>query len=537
MALTVTMYGPSAAGTTTTTPKTFNNVIMGAGDYVFVAGITADQTTNITAPTGGTGLSWTAMTPVNIGMNCWINGWYTTGGVGSGQTSTLTIARSATSNQWHANCFVITGTSGVGATVSTNGTGTGSSYNITETAANSCIIGAIGDWNAVSNSSRTPRTNAGTITEDDVAMSSGQYSWYFFHHLDAGTATTDALGYSAPSGQKWVAVGIEFKLAAGGSTVTAQVTFSADSTLTVGGTIVKVGALSLAATSTLTAGALLLALGGVNLAATSTATFGGLLQAKAALTLAADSTFGVSAGATVPAAVTFSADSTATFGATPVRVAQATFVADTTATFGSLVQRPAQVTFAADSIFTVSTTAVRVGALTLAADSTFSLTARQTFMSALSLAATSLFNVSAGGQVLAALSLTADSSLSLTGLVSRTAALSLAASSTFSLTGTLQKLGALSLQAGSTLTVGGTVLRLGVFTLQGNSTFVLSAVQLQVGALTFSATSFVTFIAGSQVTVVAVSVGKNVYLTTVGEGSQYPIAVGRGDSSTINVTV
>jgi hypothetical protein len=531
------MYGPSAAGSTTTTPKTFNNVVMGAGDYVFVAGITADQTTNITAPTGGTGLSWTAMTPVNIGQNCWINGWYTTGGVGSGQTSTLTIARSATSNQWHANCFVITGTSGVGATVSTNGTGTGSSYNITETAANSCVIGAIGDWNAVSNSSRTARTNAGAITEDDVSMSSGQYSWYFFHHLDAGTATTDALGYSAPTGQKWVAVGIEFKLAAGGSTVTATVSFAADSTLTVGGTIVKVGALSLAASSTLTVGALLLALGAVSFAATSTATFGGLLQAKAALSLVADSTFGVSAGATVPAAVTFGADSTATFGATPVRVAQATFTADSTATFGSIVQRPAQITFAADSTLTLTATTVRVGALSLTADSTLSLTARQIFMLALSLAATSFFNVSAGGQVSAALSLQADSSLSLTGLLVKPAQVTFSASSTLSLTGTLQKQGALVLVAGSTLTVGAIVLKLGVFVLQGNSTFTLSAVQLQLGALTFSATSFATFIVGTQVTVVAVSVGKNVYSAVVGEGSQYPIAVGRGDSSTINVTV
>jgi hypothetical protein len=113
--------------------------------------------------------------------------------------------------------------------------------------------------------------------------------------------------------------------------------------------------------------------------------------------------------------------------------------------------------------------------------------------------------------------LAVDSSLSLTGLLVKPAQVTFSATSTLTLAGLLQRVSALSLQASSSLSCGASTLRLGAIILTGVATVI--------------------FIAGTQVTIVAVAVGKTVKLVGVAEGADGLITVGPGDSTTVNVTI
>jgi hypothetical protein len=103
------------------------------------------------------------------------------------------------SNYNHSSvCYVITGqeTTLSGASATGNSQ-SAPSVNITTTKANSIIIGAVADWNAVNGSSRTYLNSP---TEIFYHYVSGGFTTYNFYK-SAATATTYTQGLSAPTGQ------------------------------------------------------------------------------------------------------------------------------------------------------------------------------------------------------------------------------------------------------------------------------------------------------------------------------------------------
>src|SRR5882724_2675183 len=186
------------------------SITVANGDFIVLGGVTADQTSTISIPTGGS-LTYTQQASVNIGSNCWISVW--TAPCTSSQTFSLSVARSATSNVWGYNGLLISGGSAVGAVTSNNGA-SAPSLTMTPQAANSAVAMFYGDWNAADGTSRTYLSAAGTFTEQTYFRDSLQYTVYGGGYLNAGTATSKAFGLSAPTGAKWVGVAVEIKAAA-----------------------------------------------------------------------------------------------------------------------------------------------------------------------------------------------------------------------------------------------------------------------------------------------------------------------------------
>lgn len=204
-----------SAWNSSTSPKTVS-VTVSTNDVLVIYGITADNTATLGTPSGG-GLTYTQQQVVNVSSRTWLSIW--TAIAGSGQTFTLSISRSGgTSIFWGFNCLRFSGSDGVGASASTNASSGAPTLNITTNSANSAIVVANGDWNAVDGTSRTWRTNAGTFTEQTYFRDSSQYTVYGGFHGDSGAVSTYAVGLSAPSGQAYTIGAVQVK----GSTTSSQ---------------------------------------------------------------------------------------------------------------------------------------------------------------------------------------------------------------------------------------------------------------------------------------------------------------------------
>jgi hypothetical protein len=199
-----------------TTPKT-QSVTVNNGDLLVIVGVTADSVTTLNTPTGG-GLTYTARGAINVSSRCSVYAW--SAPATSGQTFTLSVTRSGTTGVfWGFNVLRFSGSAGIGANPSTNAAGAAPTLNVTASQANSAIVVVSADWNAVDGTSRTWRANAGALTEVTYFRDSGQYTVYAGYHADAGTATTDAVGLSAPAGQTYSIIAVEV-LGSSGTAVT-----------------------------------------------------------------------------------------------------------------------------------------------------------------------------------------------------------------------------------------------------------------------------------------------------------------------------
>jgi hypothetical protein len=198
---------------TTTTPKT-QSVTVSAGDVIVIVAVTADQSTMLNTPTGG-GLTYVPLQSIAVGTYCAVSAWGVE--VAAGQTFTLSCSRSATANMWGFNCIRFSGSDGIGASFKTNVASGAPTLNATADGANSAWVVVNGDWNAADGASRTWRTNAGALTERTYFRDSSNYTVYGGYHADAGSATTDAVGLSAPSGQKYAIIAVEVLGSASGS--------------------------------------------------------------------------------------------------------------------------------------------------------------------------------------------------------------------------------------------------------------------------------------------------------------------------------
>lgn len=201
----------------TTTPKTVS-ITAAAGDTLVAYGSTADSTTTLATPTGGTGITWVLKSSVAGfagSSNCYM--WTTT--VPSAQTFTFSIARTGSASFWWGFWVAkFSGVGGFGTPTATHITTTGTpSLSVGTTQANSTLIVGNVDFVPVSGASRVWRTisgitpvNGGTgeLCYQFVTSNMTQYGAYYPNITTPGTYTA---GMTAPTGQTYSIIAMEIQ--------------------------------------------------------------------------------------------------------------------------------------------------------------------------------------------------------------------------------------------------------------------------------------------------------------------------------------
>jgi len=203
----------SWASTNSTTITTGSFSVL-AGDILVAFSILSnwvDTDHNLTI-TGGS-LTWTEQQTIRISSYCSLT--LATAVVDSNKSMTVTSTRTgASALGFGLNVLTFRSSDGVGASSKTNVSSGAPTLNLTTTQANSAIVVANGDWNAIDGASRTWRTNAGALTEQTYALTATQATNYGGYHADAGAIATYAVGLSAPGAQKYSIAAVEVKGAA-----------------------------------------------------------------------------------------------------------------------------------------------------------------------------------------------------------------------------------------------------------------------------------------------------------------------------------
>ena len=188
----------------TTSPVTFS-VTMQAGDYIAVIAETSDSLRVVGTPSGG-GLTYT-LKASQVTTN-WGNAYLWTAQSSTTQTFTLSVTPSggnAGANLNIIRAYVFGGVSALG-NVQQNHASTGNpSLTFTTTHDHSYVIWGSVDWNDVALG--TPAYSSGA--SQDLAYHSTAANYFFVKNADAGTAGSYTVSITAPTGQKWSAVGIE----------------------------------------------------------------------------------------------------------------------------------------------------------------------------------------------------------------------------------------------------------------------------------------------------------------------------------------
>jgi hypothetical protein len=191
--------------TATTTPKTVS-VTVSAGDTLAIFGMTGDASFTLATPTGG-GLTYTLQQSVVVSAFGTVYLW--TAPAPGSQTFTMSVTESGGSALWAYNCLRFSGSAGVGASNKTNVSGGAPSLGLTTTGANSAIVVASVDWNAVDGASRTWRSAGTAATEQTYSFTTSQYAVYGAYHADSGAAGAKTVGLTAPTGQKYSIAAME----------------------------------------------------------------------------------------------------------------------------------------------------------------------------------------------------------------------------------------------------------------------------------------------------------------------------------------
>lgn len=237
------VYSAAADTSTLTTPSfTPSN-----GEVIVVKLTTWDTAVPMGTVSGGGQTYTTRVTAAPGGFNGWAR---IVTAVISGSPGSMTVSAAGTaSNTRH--CMVVerwgsaslAGTPAVNSTV--NGTGAPSA-NITTTAANSIVT-----WCSEDNSSQDPttRTYRLSATEDGLGdFHVGANTVQYFAYATVGSASTVAMGMTAPASQTWVLAGVEV-LNAAGSTVNADASLSATAAVTPTAAVTRPASGSVSATA------------------------------------------------------------------------------------------------------------------------------------------------------------------------------------------------------------------------------------------------------------------------------------------------
>ena len=175
----------------------------------------ADSSDDITAPTGGTGLTWTTQETIFLDDYTAVAVFTTTASaVNTGASITVSLS-GAVDALLGVNILRFSGSTGIGAAEKTNAVSGAPSLNITTTQANSALCVVNGDWDAVDGTTRTWRTvnsitpTAGNGLEKTYFRDAAQYTVYAALYNDAGTVAAKTVGLSAPGAQRYAIAVVE----------------------------------------------------------------------------------------------------------------------------------------------------------------------------------------------------------------------------------------------------------------------------------------------------------------------------------------
>lgn len=209
------------------------------------------------APTGGTGFTWTQAKLIdnNDGNNTFAVAYTAT--AASSQTFTLSVDMVSGTGLWGYTVLRFSGSDGFGAIASSPTSGSANvsgapSISITTTQANSAIGVIHVDWNAADGTSRTWRTvnsitpTAGNGFERSYFFDASTYTVYSAYYPDAGAIGAKTVGLSAPTGFAGVSIAVEVK----GSSSGGGTAYTGSPADTAGGTDSATAAVSVARTVT-----------------------------------------------------------------------------------------------------------------------------------------------------------------------------------------------------------------------------------------------------------------------------------------------
>jgi hypothetical protein len=208
----VASYITDSTAPTNTKPKTISGIPMQNGDLLVVDAVTYDNAgTNVftTAPTGGSGLTWTSSGVVAVSGLESRAAW--SAPVGSDQTASITLTHTAT-HPWLFTLTVWRAHGGIGAWAAAHNGVTGGTPSVTLNGVqeNSAIHYSNGDWNVTAGARTYLSSGVGTATELYYILDGTiQIQYNLAVYPDVGAAGNKTVGQSAPTGQRWAAIGIE----------------------------------------------------------------------------------------------------------------------------------------------------------------------------------------------------------------------------------------------------------------------------------------------------------------------------------------
>jgi hypothetical protein len=210
------------------------SVTSGVGDILVAVAVTEDDSSHPISSISG-GWTWTLQRKLTVPANNVSIAMYTATGTAATNTVTLTLTGTAP-NYCGMTVYRFSGSNGIGAVNSSNGTGSAPSLSITTTQANSALVWVSGDWSAT-NTARTWLTvNSLSAQVQTDEWYNGVYSAASAYWADAGAIGAKTAGLSAPN-QTWQAAVIEVKGAAGGGGPAFNAAWARNANFLIGGPI------------------------------------------------------------------------------------------------------------------------------------------------------------------------------------------------------------------------------------------------------------------------------------------------------------
>lgn len=191
------------------TAQTSTSFSLTAGDVLVVVVASDGAGTAPAAPTASAGsVTWTKRQAVeNVASQANLTLW--TGAVGATASATVTCNVNAALN---SAMFVeqYSGVSAVGASAKAQNATTGS-VALTTTAANSAVVVAASDFNAVTGTITWRTVNGAAITAEATYQVAADYCAYFGYRNDCGAAGANTYGVSTPTSQQASAAAVELQ--------------------------------------------------------------------------------------------------------------------------------------------------------------------------------------------------------------------------------------------------------------------------------------------------------------------------------------
>ena len=184
-------WGDSATNETTGT------LTWSTGDVIVAVGVTESGSITLNTPTA-TGLSFSTVASINVGDNQDCAAYIWTATAGSSSSGTVSATGNNGTGQHGIGVYAFSGSAGLGNN-NTLDNSANKTISLTRAYNNSAVITALGDWNAVNDTTVTPSpASGGTIRQ--AANVASQGTLFLADWLDEGTAGTTSYGITDHTG-------------------------------------------------------------------------------------------------------------------------------------------------------------------------------------------------------------------------------------------------------------------------------------------------------------------------------------------------